>query len=343
MAKSKKAGKGIAIFIAIIIGIVIVGGCSSWITGWTITGSPDMSKWNQATSDGAKDDENGSDDEAVTPLSEGALVLQPLTTLDSPVAIAAETTGLHVAKLTATISPENGVYHTVTWRSSSSKVTVTQDEEDPLKATVTCAGYFSDEVTITCVVVSTKTLTATCKAVYLAFPLLSDLTAYLSGGVIKFGDTMEASINCNANLPSGAMFLIKDYSIEVSSEFAHSLQKTGFDFSSCYDEAIEPYARNCTISMPATPFDAFGGVDANKEEALKAFFKATNTVQNDKLVPLEAGILKLNVVLTYNGVQYKSYSVENTYCFDNSYITEITDVTIEQGEIVFSDSDRILR
>ena len=163
MAKSKKVGKGIAIFIAIIIGIVIVGGCSAYITGCNLTGEKNPAKWGQ------KGGKNESGDGDVMPVDEGFLMFKPLTAVDSPVAIEADTAESegNTATLTATLEPENAFYSSASWRSSSNALTVTQDEENPLKATVELTGTLTQTAQITCMVVSFKTVTATCSVDYL--------------------------------------------------------------------------------------------------------------------------------------------------------------------------------
>ena len=338
---TKKSFMGLIAFIlvAVIVVVAVVAcGIGSSVDGkWFKNG--DVQTWFDSWGQGEPSDSED-DDKDVQPVGEGFLIFAPRTTVDSPVSLSTETTASESksATITATIEPPNGFYKAIDWRSSSNAVKVTQDVENPLKAHVELVGKLFSEATITCIVVSTKTFTATCAVNYLSYPKLSDLFVYTSD-TIKFGEEVNASVTYNFDLLEGATFEIEDYCLDLKSEVVQALLSYG-DFGFSWDGTVTPPVRECTFIMADDPVEAFyGGSDKElqKENLLKAFFKCSNDVQGDKLVPKEVATLKLDVWLTYQGVRYKAYEVKTDVCFDNSYITEITGVTIENGNIVFHD------
>lgn len=162
-SKSGGAGKIIAGFIALLLVAVLVVVWSIGSNGFT---NNNPVKWDWWQSESKDNPAEGGDN--VTPTDEGILMFKPITTVDSPVALAAETAaGSNTATLTATLEPENAFYYSASWRSSSNALTVTQDEEDQLKATVELTGTLTETAQITCVVESFKTVTATCTVDYL--------------------------------------------------------------------------------------------------------------------------------------------------------------------------------
>ncbi len=174
MTKSKYKKGGInltAILCAAIIAVAgvlvtLVGVGSSWFT------NADVRTWFNSWGKAPETYEF-----AVLPQEAGCMVLSTTRAKGEPVALSgAYSNGQKTCTLTATLTPEDAYYSSVTWTateqdgSASTHIKLTQSDSDPLTVQVELVGELFYREQITVEIVSVETLTASCNVDYLAFP-----------------------------------------------------------------------------------------------------------------------------------------------------------------------------
>ena len=357
MAKSSKSSsknntakilRTVATFLAGLMVLGAAGVFSSWITGWVITGEPNMSKWQQSDS---KDEDKPAE-------SKGILLFNQSTNRNDIALLVSETSVADnkSATLTAVLTPENAFYESVTWTSSTEALEISPTEDNPLEATVTLVGTLSETARITCTVVSFNTIIATCSVDYIAVnttPSISSLKGSSSNVVYQGG-------YCRFDFGGSYSFALKPYSSSlttVNAEYAiKSLSIRAYDTGNYSLSAMESalnkllgvsekgWAHNSQLNytcsdgisgnftLPATP-DALIGKPSGVSSAdfAVAFYKYLLSLPSG-LYPLS---LSFECEIKYNGVTYgvvRSISNQASIIFNpESYLVGADGVEIVPG------------
>lgn len=348
--KTRVTGGQIMGFIALLMVVVLVVVWSIGSNGFT---NNNPAKWDWWQSESKDNPAEGGDN--VTPTDEGILMFKPITTVDSPVALAAETAaGSNTVTLTATLEPENAFYYSATWRSSSNALTVTQDEEDPLKATVELTGTLTETAQITCVVESFKTVTATCTVDYLETSFSSQNSGFkeIVSQDSKYANPTKANKNAFA-FGTEYLFSAIDYASSKSTvQGTYVITKIDLKLMPSFsttdtfvnemnsklkisdtewfkNEIITLYERSDgvseTFTFPATLEELIGKPsDVSSDDLAKAYYQAYGKIS--------VFMIQATIQIVYNDVVYKTCNGNMALVFvPESYLTGVDGVTILPG------------
>ncbi len=307
MTKSKYKKGGInltAILCAAIIAVAgvlvtLVGVGSSWFT------NADVRTWFNSWGKAPETYEF-----AVLPQEAGCMVLSTTRAKGEPVALSgAYSNGQKTCTLTATLTPEDAYYSSVTWTateqdgSASTHIKLTQSDSDPLTVQVELVGELFYREQITVEIVSVETLTASCNVDYLAFPDSVNVSPNPYTQYLKCGATYSLSCAFNYGTTAGTVTdtsecVFTDWQICLTSDTISSISaelgvSEGWDYS--WDSST------AELKIGVTPWDMFCGTEVDKDDFNRAFFKVCNG-RND------IAELSANCDFIYKGQKYRSIS-----------------------------------
>lgn len=328
MTKSKYKKGGInltAILCAVIIAVsgvlvTLIGVGSSWFT------NADFRTWFNSWGRAPETYEF-----AVLPQEAGCMVLSTTRAKGAPVFNGTYSNEQKTCTLTATLTPADAYYSSVTWSATdqdgnaSTHVKLTQDENNPLTVQVELIGelFFTERITVE--IVSVNTLTASCNVDYLAFPDSVSVSPDPYTEYLKCGATYSLNYGFNYGTTAGTvtsdiecvmtdwqLYLTNDTLAAISSELGVNI---GWDYA--WEGSEE------TITLGATPWNMFCGSEIDKDDFNRAFFKVCNG-RND------IAELSVNCDFVYNGKTYAHLSGYRTIGIDSaSYAIGLDGVSID--------------
>ncbi|MCM1440980.1 MAG: hypothetical protein NC131_17530 [Roseburia sp.] len=299
-------------------------------------------------------DELDNKDNEVVPAGEGMLMLTPRTTLNSPVALAAQTdTKTKTATLTASVEPENGFISSVTWRASATAITLTQDEENPLKVAVELTGALTETAQITCIVQSFKTVTATCDVDYIARSIISTMVE-MTNPLLPIGGEFVVSFSRDiSNSTLKPLMRVVEARIGYYAQWDNLLafetkineklgiNETGWAHSRTLNFTEVEQSENSAkinLSLPEKISELVGKPESvSEDDFAKAVYSLIGKVSSRHFC------LAFKIELIYNDIVYYVCDTANNAEFKQiginpeTYLTGVEGVTITDGNIVFTD------
>lgn len=307
MAKSsfKKGGINItAILCAVIIAVsgvlvTLIGVGSSWFT------NPVIASWFGSW---GKDKEPPETYELIVPQEAGCMVLSSTKAKGAPVFNGAYSNEQKTCTLTATLTPADAYYSSVTWTATdadgnaSTHVRLTQDESNPLTVQVELLGelFFTEQITVE--IVSVNTLTATCNVDYLAFPDSVSVSPDPYTEYLKCGATYSLNYDFNygttaGTVTSGIECVMTDWQLLLTQSTISAISaELGVNVNIGWDYSWDGTG---AMQLGATPWNMFCGSEIDKDDFNRAFFKVCNG-RND------IAELSVNCNFIYNGKTYTS-------------------------------------
>lgn len=244
---------------------------------------------------------------AVLPQEAGCMVLSSTKAKGAPVFNGAYSNEQKTCTLTATLTPADAYYSSVTWSATdqdgnaSTHVKLTQDESDPLTVRVELLGelFFTEQITVE--IVSVNTLTASCSVDYLAFPDSVNVSPDPYMQYLKCGATYSLNYDFNygttaGTVTSGIECVMTDWQLYLTNSTISAISAelgvpAGWDYA--WEGSDQP------MQLGATPWNMFGGSEVDKDDFNRAFFKVCNG-RND------IAELSVNCNFIYNGKTYTS-------------------------------------
>lgn len=325
-SKYKKGGINItAILCAVIIAVAgvlvtLIGVGSSWFT------NADVRTWFNSWGRAPETYEI-----AVLPQEAGCMVLSSTKAKGAPVFNGAYSNEQKTCTLTATLTPADAYYSSVTWTATdadgnaSTHVRLTQDENNPLTVQVELLGelFFTEQITVE--IVSVNTLTASCSVDYLAFPDSVNVSPDPYTEYLKCGATYSLNYDFNYGTTAGTVTsdiecVMTDWQLYLTNETLEAISSE-LGVSIGWDYAWEGSEE--TITLGATPWNMFCGSEIDKDDFNRAFFKVCNG-RND------IAELSVNCDFIYNGKTYAHLSGYRTIGIDSaSYAIGLDGVSID--------------